>query len=103
MVNPQTKFSSTWIVAQQDSGKTYLLKSMILGDLQTDCSIIVMDSKGELTKFVRSLALGDRLIVIDPDEPVALNPLDVEGSSDEIISNLTYMMSGLLEVNISQR
>ena len=86
---PIVRFSSHWIVAQQDSGKTYLLKSMICRDLQRDCSIVVMDSKGELTSWLRSLALGDRLIVLDPDDPFAINPFDVKNPDEATPIRLT--------------
>jgi hypothetical protein len=99
---PIVRFSSHWIVAQQDSGKTYLLMSMICRDLQRDCSLVVMDSKGQLTQWLRSLALGDRLIVLDPAEPFAINPFDVPDPG-EAISHLSYMLSGLLETNVSSK
>src|SRR6266550_3950606 len=97
-----TRFSSQWIVAQQGSGKTWLMLHMIARDLQTDCSIVVMDSKGDLTGVIRSLALGDRLIVFDPDHPFAINPFDVQ-KSDEVVSHLGYMLSGLLDTNITPK
>jgi type IV secretory pathway VirB4 component len=101
-MNPETRFSSMWVCAQQGSGKTNLLLHMIAHDLQSDCSIVVMDSKGELTDAIRKLSLGDRLIVFDPDQPFAINPFDVS-KSDEIVSHLGYMLSSLIDANISTR
>lgn len=98
----KTRFSSHWVVAQQGSGKTELFKYMIGKDLQEQCSIIVMDSKGALTSAIRKLALGDRLIVFDPDEPFAINPFDVE-NSDEAASHIGYMLGGLLDTTITQK
>jgi hypothetical protein len=99
-MNPETRFSSQWIVARQGAGKTNLLTWMIGQDLQRDCSIIVMDSKGQLTDAVRKLALGNRLIVIDPSEyTLALNPFDVS-KGDHVTSQLGYMLSGLLETTL---
>ena len=86
----------------QGSGKTNLLKYMVASDLKKDCSIIIMDSKGELTGAVRELALGDRLIVFDPDQPFAINPFDTPSSHD-VISHLGYMLGGLLETNITPK
>src|SRR5215472_1193784 len=101
-MNKETRFSGTWIVAAQGMGKTTLLLTMIAADLQRDCSIVVMDSKGQLTDAIRRLNLGDRLIVVDPDYPMAINPFDVEGT-DHVISQLGYMLGGLLETNITSK
>ncbi len=101
-MNPETRFSSMWVVAQQGSGKTNLLTHMIGEDLKKDCSIIVMDSKGELTNAIRKLALGDRLIVLDPGVPFAINPFDVT-KNDDVVSHLGYMLGGLLETNITPK
>lgn len=98
----ETRFSSQWIVAQQGKGKTNLLLHQIINDIEDGHSVIVMDSKGQLTDAIRVLALGDRLIVIDPDEPFAINPFDVK-SSETAISHLGYMLSGLLETNITPK
>ena len=48
-----------------------------------------MDSKGELTSWLRSLALGDRLIVLDPDDPFAINPFDVKNPDEATPIRLT--------------
>jgi hypothetical protein len=101
-MNPETRFSGHWIVAAQGSGKTNLLLHMLASDLKKDASIIIMDSKGELTGAIRNLAFGDRLIVVDPDNPFAINPFDVT-KSDHVISQLGYMLSGLLETNITAK
>ena len=103
-MNPETKFSSHWIVGAHGTGKTNLLLHMLSSDLRKDASIIVMDSKGELTGAIRKLALGDRLIVVDPasDTPVAINPFDVV-KSEHVTSQLGYMLAGLLETNITAK
>lgn len=102
MINPVTRFSGHWIVAEHGTGKTNLLLHMLSSDLQKDASIICMDSKGELTGAIRKLALGDRLIVVDPEKPFAINPFDVT-KSDHAISQLSYMLSGLLETSITPK
>jgi hypothetical protein len=103
-MNPDNRFSGHWIVAQQGAGKSNLLLYLIGEDIKRgDCSVMVMDSKGELTQKIRSLDLGDRLIVIDPDYPVAINPFDVKSKNDHVISQLGYLLSGLLETNITPR
>ncbi|ANV99321.1 hypothetical protein [Bradyrhizobium icense] len=101
-IDLDTRCSGQWVVAQQGSGKTNLLTHMVGQDLQRDCSVVILDSKGELTGAIRNLALGDRLIVVDPAEPVAINPFDVP-KGDHVISQLAYMLSGLLETNITPK
>jgi hypothetical protein len=101
-MNPETRFSGHWIVATPGTGKTNLLLHMVASDLKKDASVIIMDSKGELTQPVRELALGDRLIVVDPDKPFAINPFDVT-KSEHVVSQLGYMLSGLLETNITAK
>jgi type IV secretory pathway VirB4 component len=101
-LNQITRHSSHWIVGQHGSGKTHLLRYMLAADLHRDCSIVIMDSKGELTDAIRHLALGDRLIVFDPDEPFAINPFDTPNSQD-VVSHLGYMLGGLLETNITPK
>src|SRR6516165_6449958 len=100
--DPDTKFASTWVVAQQGSGKTVLLRSMVARELPRDCSIIVMDSKGDLTGTIRKLALGDRLVVLDPSEPFAINPFDVSTANIRAaIGQLEYTFSALMGTTIS--
>jgi hypothetical protein len=101
-MNPETRFSGHWIVAAQGTGKTNLLLHILASDLQKDASIIIMDSKGELTEPIRHLALGDRLIVIDPRQPIALNPLDMPHNDIEhAISHIEYILGALLEAKIT--
>lgn len=93
------RFASKWIVAAPGKGKTNILICDIIHDIQKGYSVIVMDSKGELTGIIRNLALGDRLIVLDPTTcPFAINPLDVDtGNLEAAISNVQYSLSALLE------
>jgi type IV secretory pathway VirB4 component len=97
-----TRFSGHWIVARQGMGKTTLLKQMFAKDAQTDCSIVILDSKGELSGPIRKLALGDRLVVIDPDDRIGINPFAAT-KSEHVISHLGYMLGGLLETNITPK
>ena len=102
MISLETRFSGHWIVAAHGTGKTNLLLDMLASDLQKDASIIVMDSKGDLTTPVRVLALGERLVVLDPHEPFALNPLDSPHKDIEhAISHIEYVLSALLEARLT--
>ena len=91
-MNPETRYSAHWIVGQQGTGKTTLLLHMLASDLQKDAAIIILDAKGDLSSAIRHLSLGDRLIILDPTQPFAINPLDVSGT------NITHATDGLLYI-----
>lgn len=97
--DPQ-RFEGTWIVAPQGRGKTTLLSAFLAEDLKTDASIIVMDSKGDLIDHLKQLAIfreNDRLVLIEPDASLALNPLSLGASSGHTIALLEYVFAGLLD------
>jgi hypothetical protein len=101
----EQRFSGHWIIAPPGRGKTTLLHSMFLDDLERDASIIVMDSKGDLINPIRELAaVKDRLLLIepDPDYPLALNPLDIPKTNvAHTVSLLEYVFSALLEAKMT--
>jgi hypothetical protein len=60
---------------------------MLSSDLKQNASIIIMDSKGELTRPIRKLSLGERLIVLDPKQPFGINyaaELDIRVKAGEL-------------------
>jgi hypothetical protein len=81
------RFSHMHVVAGSGHGKTQLLQSFILADLnkvrEGKRSVIVMDSQGDLFNTIQHLAMvgemADRVVIIDPyelDAPPALNLFD---------------------------
>ena len=78
---------------------------MVLEDLQrvlaNQMSVIVMDPKGELTDVIKRLALfkgNDRLVVIEPDDDIAINPLDIDaGSIEHTVDAINYLFSSFAE------
>ena len=89
-IRDAVRFEHQWVIAQSGTGKTTLLQTQIVEDLQRvqrgECSIIVIDSQNQLIPkiarlklFASGQPLDGRLAVIepDPDYPPALNVLDI--------------------------
>ncbi|MGI1661362.1 type IV secretory system conjugative DNA transfer family protein [Palleronia sp. KMU-117] len=75
--------SHTHILAGSNFGKTTLLKSLIAADIQTDASVVVIDSQGDLINEIAPHVAPDRLILVDPQHcPAALNIFARAGTGD---------------------
>jgi hypothetical protein len=101
----ETRFSGHWLVAPPGRGKTTLLHTLLLEDLDKDAAIILIDSKGDLIEPIKGLAcIKDRLLLIEPnpDFAFALNPLDV-GSANPMhaVTLIEYIMAGLLDAKFT--
>lgn len=97
----ETRFEHTWVVGPQGSGKTQLFQYLIAHDLvgmhNGACSIVVMDSQGDLINQISTLtSLQDNpnVILIQPDA-IALNPFDMKG--EQAVDMLTYVFRALGE------
>jgi hypothetical protein len=101
----EQRFSGHWIIAPPGRGKTTLLHSMLAEDFKRDASIIVMDSKGDLIDPIRNLKeFEDRYIIIDPDpqNPIAINPLDIpKANITHAVDLLEYLFGSLLEFKMT--
>lgn len=101
----EQRFSGHWIIAPPGRGKTTLLHTMFLSDVDEDASIIVIDSKGDLLEPIKRLDwIKDRLLLIEPtaDYALALNPFDVSRSSVmHAVNMIEYIMAGLLDAKFT--
>src|SRR5262249_9586670 len=110
-MNPETRFSAQWIVGAQGSGKSNLLLHMLSRDLKRDAAIIIMDPKGDISGPIRNLNLDalhlnlyNRLVVLDPHQPFAINPLDVPKTDvKRAVNHLEYIFGALLEANVTPK
>ena len=91
IIPPATRFAGTWIVAPPGRGKTNLLHHLV-NEHRTDCSTIIMDSKGDLLNYYRGIK---NVVLIDP-RTVQINPLQL-GSSTRSLEFLEYIFSALLD------
>jgi hypothetical protein len=101
----EQRFSGHWIIAPPGRGKTTLLHSLIVADLDKDAAIVLMDSKGDLIEPVKNLAaIKDRLLLIEPnpDFAFALNPLDIGNANPmHAVALIEYIMAGLLDAKFT--
>lgn len=101
----ETRFAGHWIIAPPGRGKTTLLHTLVIGDLNSDAAIVLMDSKGDLIEPVKQLAhIKDRLLLIEPDPEAAfaLNPLDITHTTVvQAVSLIEYIMAGLLDAKFT--
>ncbi len=78
------QFAHTWIVAGTGHGKTSLLTTMMIEHIPSvldgTASIVLLDSQNVIIPALERLAIwrdNDRLIVIDPLDPIAFSLFDV--------------------------
>lgn len=129
-VYDQTRFEHQWIVAGSGHGKTQTLQYLILQDLkrvaQDECSVVVIDSQGDLIRNIRRLKifapgqeLHDKLCIIDPTDilyPCCLNlfdagqdrfadysPLQREQLTNGIIELYDFVLGSLLDAEMTQK
>jgi hypothetical protein len=95
-INEAARFAGTWIVAPPGRGKTNLLHNMIQEDLKERCTIVLMDSKGDLINGYKGF---NDVVVIDP-ATANINPLQL-GSSTRSVEFLEYIFGALLETSMT--
>jgi hypothetical protein len=93
-----SRFAGTWIVAPPGRGKTNLLHNLIAADLKKPCTIVLMDSKGDL---INSYKGYNDVVVIEP-HAVEINPFQL-GSSTRTLDFLEYIFSALLETKLTPK
>ncbi|WP_418187059.1 type IV secretory system conjugative DNA transfer family protein [Aliarcobacter lanthieri] len=100
----------TYITGQSGSGKSELLKTLILSDIKNnDSSIILIEPHGDLsTQIAKNVEDKTRLIYIDlmlnNEKTPTINPFDIEDKSKKNIDQISKMiMSILKDINDDDR
>ena len=107
--NPQkTRFEHTHVVGGTGHGKTQLLQTLLLADIDdpSEPSIVVIDSQGDTVRKFSELARfanSDRLIIVDPSDvhfPLALNVFDVgmERLNTLSLAEREQQLAGIIEL-----
>jgi len=100
----QTRYAHTHVLGSPGSGKTQLLQSMILADLERENrpTVVVVDSQGDIIHKLRNLDLPFEPLYINPRSPPSVNIFrvknrggDPEPSITAAIETLEYLFSGL--------
>jgi len=99
----ETRFAGMWVCAPQGTGKTTLLHALLSGDIEKDASIILLDSKGDLIEpFLSHPMLAGRRVIVGPDNPVGLNPLDIPHTDiNKAVESLEYLFSSLVDFKLT--
>ena len=73
IIESTDRFKHLFLLGSTGSGKTTFFLNLIKNEI--DNAIIVLDPNGDLAEKVAGLTTAERLIYIDKDHPISLNPL----------------------------
>lgn len=97
-LEPSLRCEHTQILASTGHGKSELFKQLIAGDLNTNASILVMDSQGDIIRDLVPHIHPDRLILIDPETapvPIRIFQDTGPGSLERLAEMLEYILGAL--------
>jgi hypothetical protein len=119
-ISQEERFSHQLILGGSGSGKTTLLEHFIAEDILKPCSVIVMDSQGELINKILKVDIPrERIVLIDPTDinegySLALNLFDIhqdesltkydrEKNLNGVIELLTYTLNSLIGSSLTTK
>jgi type IV secretory pathway VirB4 component len=85
LVEAQDRFRHLYVLGATGTGKTTFLLNVIAQELKN--GMIVLDPAGSLAEGAAALAPADRLIYVDKDNPIVINPLDRPGLNQTQLGN----------------
>lgn len=91
IAEPKDRYKHLFCIASTGRGKTSLFLDLINKD--KDNALIVLDPNGDLAKRAASLIPKARLIYIDKDNPISLNPLTRPLNKSELANELIEVIN----------
>ncbi|MFA5261781.1 MAG: DUF87 domain-containing protein [Candidatus Omnitrophota bacterium] len=73
VIESEDRFKHLFLLGSTGSGKTTFFLNLIQNEI--DNTIIVLDPNGDLAERIAGFVPSDRLLYIDKDHPISLNPL----------------------------
>ncbi|PRM88643.1 type IV secretory system conjugative DNA transfer family protein [Aliarcobacter cryaerophilus] len=104
IINPSSRQTHTLVNGETGSGKTELLKTLILSDIKKeDSSVIIFDPHGDMSYELAKTVNEDRLVCIDFEEyetyTTTINLFQVDDSSDDLYQIQRTIISLLKEIS----
>ncbi len=99
-IAPEDRLRHAYIVGQTGTGKTTLLQTMILDDIEAGHGVCVIDPHGDLYRWLVERIPKDRwddVVLVDPtdtEHPVGFNPLEHRGPQER--HHLVQEMVGMI-------
>jgi type IV secretory pathway VirB4 component len=90
-ISEKDRFRHLYVLGKTQTGKSTFFLNLIKQEL--DHAIIVLDPAGSFANAVASLAPPGRLIYVDKDNPLVLNPLRRKASRSEIANHLIEVVN----------
>jgi hypothetical protein len=92
------RFGHTHILAESGGGKSSLIESLILHDLESEYrpTVVVVDSQGDLIQKLLRLDLPEDPVYINPRHPPPINLFESGGDANAAIETLLYLFSAQL-------
>ena len=101
------RFEHLVACAGTGQGKSTLLQHLVLADLKSDRSVVVIDSQGKLIPELARLKIDKKVIVLDPRDNPTLNVFDI-GEADEqtynqVLEVFNYLFNSLLGADLTTK
>lgn len=102
---PTYRYQHTLVLGNSGSGKSVLLRFLLHQDLNTNAAIICIAPKGELIPKLAARIDPDRLILVSPQHPIALNIFDLgsndtsEAAVNRTVGLINYTITSILEAD----
>lgn len=91
-VNSKDRFRHLYMVGKTQTGKSTFFLNLIQQELDSG-AIIVLDPAGTFAQAVASFAPKERLVYVDKNHPLIINPLDRPLSKSDIVNDFIEVVN----------